>query len=241
MEHEELIEKYVQNKLSSKEELVFIQLLESDPAFKEKVTLHINLKKVIEYEDAVNFRNLIATIEEKVEKPIQKYSYTKWLVAASIALLLGLTYFFNMNQKADTDTLFAQNFEPYRNVIAPSIRSGSANHQDEKTLAFLAYDKGEYKTAIALFSKLYIKTKEPYYLFYKANALLKLERAKEAIPLLLEHLKTKDTLTQKTNWYLALAYIKLKERQKAKVILKKVIDNKSYKNKEAKELIDKFE
>ncbi len=239
MRHEELIEKYILNRLTSEEQLEFAKLLKSDSAFKEEVDLHTNLKKVIDYEDDANFRDLIVDLEEQVKKPKQKRSYTKWLAAASIVLLLGLTYFFNMGQKLSTDDLFAQNFEPYRNVVAPIVRSN--DQQDEKSLAFLAYEKGEYETAVTLFSKLYISTKEPYYLFYKANALLKLERANEAVPLLLEHLKTKDTLTEKTNWYLALAYLKIKDKQKAKELLKKVIANKSYKNKEAEKLLDKFE
>lgn len=241
MEHEELIEKYLQNKLSSEEELKFDRLLKNNLGFKDEVMLQSNLKRVIEHEDDVNFRNLITDIEEQVKNPKQKVNYTKWLVAASIALIFGLTYFFNMNQKVSTDELFAQNFEPYRNVIAPVIRGDNGNQEDEKTQAFLAYEKGEYETAITLFTKLYKSTKEPYYLFYKANALLKLERAQEAVPLLLEHLKTKDTLTEKTNWYLALAYLKIKDKPKAKKLLKKVIANKSYKNKEAKKIIDKFE
>ena len=240
MKHEELIEKYIQNKLSSQENLLLEELLKKDTQFKEEFTLHTNLKGVIEHDDDANFRTLISNLEQKAKQQSSKPSYTKWFVAASIALLLGLSYFFLPDQKtASTNELFASYFEPYRNVIAPIVRSNDL--QDEKALAFMAYEKGEYETAITLFSKLYNTTKEPYYLFYKANALLKLERAQEAVPLLLEHLKTKDTLTEKTNWYLALAYLKIQDKQKAKEVLKKVIANKTYKNKEAQKLMNEFE
>jgi len=239
MKREELIEKYIQNKLSPQEEIEVKELLKNDSSFKDEITFHSSLKNVSQYEDNANFRSLIKTLEKQAKAPQQKQSYTKWLAAASIILLLGLSYFLNMDQKLSTDELFAQNFEPYRNVVAPIVRSN--NQQDEKTQAFLAYEKGEYETAITLFTKLYKNTKEPYYLFYKANALLKLERAKEAVPLLLEHLKTKDTLTEKTSWYLALAYLKIEDKQKAKELLKKVIANKSYKNKEAQKLMNEFE
>ena len=69
----------------------------------------------------------------------------------------------------------------------------------------------------------------------------KLERAKEAIPLLLEHLKTKDTLTEKTYWYLALAYLKIEDKQKAKELLSTVIIKGAYKTKEAKQLLKDIE
>jgi len=239
MKREELLEKYIQNRLTSEEELKFANLLKSDISFKEEVALHTNLKKVVEKEDDTNFRNLVENIESREKKPRQKTSYIKWLAAASIVLLLGLSYFFNMEQKLSTDTLFAQNFEPYRNVIAPIVRS--TEQQDEKAIAFMAYEKGEYQNAIVLFTKLYTETKESYYLFYKANALLKLERANEAVPLLEQHLKTKDTLTEKTNWYLALAYLKLEDKQQARKLLNKVIADGLYKNKEAKKLLKEFE
>ncbi len=237
MEREKLLEKYIQNKLSQQEKIKFDTLLSNDGAFKKEVDFHMNLKKIARHEDDDNFRKLITDIE--TTKPRQSRNYTKWLAAASVVLLLGLTYFLTLDNKASHNELFTAYFEPYRNVIQP-IERGSPQ-QDEKTLAFTAYEKGEYKKAIKLFSKLYASTKESYYLFYQANALLKLEKATEAVPFLLEHLKTKDTLTEKSRWYLALAYLKLNNKEEAKKTLKKVISESNYKSKEAKELLEKFE
>ncbi len=239
MDNNYLIEKHLQNKLSSDEKLVFENLLKKDANFKKEVVFHSNLKKAIKQEDATNFRNFISNLEENVDIKNSKKPFFKWFAAASVVILLGLSYLLIPKQAVSTNVLFATYFEPYRNVVTPIVRG--TNDQDEKTLAFIAYEKGEYKTAVFLFSKLYTETKEPYYLFYKANALLKLERAKEAIPLLLHHLKTKDTLTAKTNWYLALAYLKTKEKQKAKTRLKKVISTNAYHHKEAKELLKKID
>lgn len=238
MEYATLIEKHIQNRLTSEEKLVFNELLKNNEAFKKEVALYANIKKVVTYEEDANFRNLISNLENKSNNATKKRSYTKWLVAASIALLLGLTYFMNTNNKATDNELFTSYFEPYRNVVHPIVRSNE--QQDKKAMAFIAYEKGDYKTAITLFTQLYSATKEPHYLFYKANALLKLEKANEAIPLLLEHLKTKDTLTEKTNWYLALAYLKIEDRTNAKKILEEVIANGKYKTKEAIELLKKI-
>lgn len=238
MDNNYLIEKYIQNCLSSQEELEFNTLLKTDANFKKEVDFQDNLKKVVKHEDDINFRNFITDLEDNVKESTSKRPFLKWFAAASITILFGLSYLLIPKQEVSTNALFASYFEPYRNVVAPIVRG--ENQQDEKTLAFIAYEKGEYKIAIVLFSKLYESTKEPYYLFYKANALLKLERAKEAIPLLLNHLKTKDTLTEKTKWYLALAYLKTKEKKKAKELLKRVITTNSYHNKEAKELLQKM-
>lgn len=239
-EQDQLIEKYIQNKLSAEEALMVNELLKNDINFKTELILQTNLKKVARKDDDTHFRNLIADIELKAknESRIKRRSYAIWLAAASIVLLLGLSYFFTMNQKPSTNDLFASYFEPYRNVVQPLERGNE--QQDKKTLAFLAYEKGEYEKAIDLFTDLYATTKEPYYLFYKANALLKLEKANEAVPLLIEHLKTKDTLAEKTTWYLALAYLKLNDKPNARLTLKKVIADGKYKATEAQELLKAF-
>jgi len=239
MKREILIEKFIQNRLSIDEKSTFNELLEKDDSFKKEVQLHVNLKKAIIKEDDSGFRNLISEIESKVKRPKQINSYTKWLVAASIIFLLGLSYFLTLEKKASTQELFASYFEPYRNVIQPMQRNG--DQQNEKEIAFMAYDQGEYEKAILLFSNLHASTKEPYYLFYKANALLKLERANDAVPLLLEHLKTNDTLTEKSHWYLAMAYLKLDDKVNAKLSLEKVITEGKYKTKEAEKLLKQFE
>jgi tetratricopeptide (TPR) repeat protein len=237
---EDLIEKYIQNRLSPEEALMVDELLQNDVNFEKELTLQANLKKAIKKDDDDQFRNLISEIESKakIENPQTKRSYVKWLAAASIVVLLGLGYFFTMDQTVSNNELFASYFEPYRNVIQPLERG--SERQDEKTLAFLAYEKGDYEKAIQLFTDLYNVTKESYYLFYKANALLKLEKANEAVPILLEHLKTKDTLTEKTTWYLALAYLKLNDKSNARITLKKVIADGTYKTLEAQKLLKAF-
>lgn len=239
MEHEALIEKYLQNRLSVEEKQLFDELLKNDIQFKEDVALHTNLKEVVEYDDDTNFKKLISNIESKAKSTLQKRNYTKWLVAASIVVLLGSFYVINLNKTVSSNKLFATYFEPYRNVIQPVERGNEM--QDKKTQAFTAYENGYFEEAITLFSELHITTNESYYLFYKANALLQLEQANESINLLLEHLKTNDILTQKTNWYLALAYLKIDDTENAKNTLQIVINSKMYKTEDAKALLKKLD
>ena len=238
MKQLDLIEKFIQNRLSSEEKLTFDELLNNDIDFKNEVAFHTNLKKAVKNNDDENFKNLISDLELKVKRQGQKHSYSKWLAAASIVLLLGLTYFLTIFNKPSTNDLFASYFQPYENVIFPIERS--SDQQGDKVLAFYTYQEGDYEAAILLFSRLYNSTKEPYYLFYEANALLQLDRANEAVPLLLEHLKTKDALTDKTKWYLALAYLKEQDKHNAKKYLREVIKDGNYKARDAKELLKKM-
>lgn len=240
MKNDELIEKYLENSLNAEEQAQFDTLLNEDASFKKEVAFHDNIKRVAEEKDTDDFRSMLSGFEEEHQptKVFKLQRYSKWLVAASVILIAGLTYVLTLSNPTSQE-LFAANFQPYENVVHPIVRG--TEEQDQKTKAFIAYETGDYKLAISLFSSLYENEKKPYYLFYKANALLKLERANEAIPLLKEHLQTKDTLNDKSTWYLALAYLRIDDKANAQKLLEEIIQSKKYKVEEAKKLLDQFE
>lgn len=241
MEREMLLEKYIQGELTEIEFQEFDALLKSDAGFKEEVEFHMDLKRVAEEEDDDAFKEIMSDFESEArnENSIKKRFPIKWLVAASIALTAGLAYFFTMDFPASTQDLFVSNFEPYRNVVHPIVRGEEG--QTKKTSAFIAYQTGDYKTALPILDELYTDTKEPYYLFYRANALIELNRAKEAVPLLQEHLRTNDTLVKNSHWYLAMAYLQLDDKENAKEMLQEVVKNGAYKVDEAQKLLDALE
>ncbi len=238
MKEHELIDKYITNSLNEEEHKVFDELMASNDNFKKEVHLVENLQKVAEVEDDAEVRELIAGFEAAHQPKPKRNNRKIWLVAASIAFLVALTYIFT-DKPVDTQLLFAENFQPYRNVVHPIVRGGE--QADLKTEAFKAYEKKAYKRALELFERLHKDTNEPYYLFYKANALLALNRPEEAITTFKDHLKTQDTLVQKTPWYLAMAYLKLEDLSMAKENLQKVISQGSYNAKKAQLLLDKLE
>jgi hypothetical protein len=238
MKQDVLIEKYLQNRLSPDEKRIFEELLEKDVDFKNEVTFQLNLKRVLQKEDEDSFRNLVSDLERKSSKPQSKRFFIMLTVAASIIIFLGLTYFLKISNKPTDNELFAAYFQPYENVIYP-IERGS-DQQTEEVLAFYTYEEGDYEAAAVLFSQLYNSSKESYYLFYEANALLQSDRASEAIPLLLEHLQSKDVLKEKTKWYLALAYLKEQDKRNAKKYLREVVKDGKYKARDAKKLLKKM-
>lgn len=236
MKEHELIDKYLTNSLNEEEQKVFDELMAGNDEFREEVRLIENLQKVAEVEDDAAARELIAEFEGAFQP--KRFNRKIWLVAASIAVLIAITYIFT-GQPVDSQLLFAENFEPYRNVVHPIVRGNE--QADLKTEAFKAYEKKAYKRALELFDRLHKDTGEPYYLFYKANALLALNRPEEAITTFKDHLKTQDTLVQKTPWYLAMAYLKLEDMSMAKETLEKVVSQDSYNAKKARMLLDKLE
>ncbi len=238
-----LIEKYLLNTLSKEERVLFDKLYLEDDSFKVEVEFQQDLKKAITKKDQEDFKKLIESIENNVSEIQNKNnikSFYKWFIAASLILFFGITFFVQFKNQYNPEVIFEENFIPYKNVIYPINRGAETNGQDLKILAFLAYEKGNYSKAVDLFTELYEQTNEPYYLFYKANALLKMDKAEEAIPVLKEHLKSKDTLKDKSNWYLALAYIKVADTKKAKELLNRISEKELYNYKKAKKILKKM-
>jgi len=241
MDREKLIEKYVQGQLTAEEQREFDGLIISEPGFKTEVEFHKNLKRVAEAEDDDNFRKLMTDFEQDAssENIKTKYFPTKWLVAASVIVLVGLGYFFMVLNQPTTQELFEENFTPYRNVDHPNERG--SQDEDLKTRAFTTYSKGEFESAVEMFSKLYESEKESYYLFYTANALIGHNEAIKAVPLLKEYISTSGEYTDESKWYLALAYLQLEDKNNAVVILKDLVTTGSFKVSESEELLQDLE
>lgn len=236
MDRQELVDKYLQNRLNEEEQILFDSLLKEDAEFRSEVQFMEDVQAVSRQEDELSFREQLSNFEKESNKQSSAGNYTKWLVAASIVLVVSLSYVFWPKPQESMEQIFVEHFEPYRNVIQPVVR-GEEQQKNEKQLAFQYYEQRKYDKAIVLFDKLYSTSKEPYYLFYKANALIQLNRAKEAIPLLEAHLKTKDTLAEKSPWYLAMAYLKMNDKNNTKKWLKLVVKQQKYKADTAQKLL----
>jgi len=228
MNSQELIEKYFLGKLTDKEQEAFNTFLKTDNTFKKEFRFQQNLQKIIETNEDVSFKKKLQHYENEFQP--KKKSYTKWLAAASIALILATSYFL-IFQNTTNETLFAENFEPYRNVIQPIVR-GSVS-KDIKTKAFVAYENGRYEDASKYFSEISVNKNEAYAIFYLANSNLALNKTSEAIKLLEEYISLNGDLIEKAHWYLALAYIKENNSQAAKKTFQKIINSKSYNHKKA--------
>ena len=239
LDKDQLIAKFLTRSLSKEEQLRFDTMLSEDASFRAEVALLQDLNKVAEAEDDAMAKEMVAGFEAEHHNKKGTGKTRIWWVAASLALLLSIGYLVIQETPANTQELFVENFEPYRNVIHPITR---ASQQDDlKTQAFAYYEQGKYDEALALFIKLYNNTETPHYLFYQANALLQLNRPKEAITALQIHLKTRDTLTQKSHWYLAMAYLKLNDVTNAKKNLEQVVLENKYNVEKAKSLLKKLD
>lgn len=239
--NETLIEKKFSNDLTEAELLEFKKLYETNDAFKQEVDFLKNVQRVSETEDDALFRNQLTTYETEIS-PKKVFLNSKWIkpfsaIAAIFIITISISLF--MNKDINNDSLFSSYFEPSKNVSAPIVRSEKDEHLTNR--AFIAYSEADYQQATSLFQKAFEQTGNSELLLYEGNALLAMDKVTEAIEVFKTHLTYSDALTNRTHWYLALAYVKSNQLDKAKQELTIYIDSEEkFKKTETKSLLKKL-
>ncbi|MEH6537037.1 MAG: hypothetical protein V7719_11625 [Psychroserpens sp.] len=236
MDKKELIAQYITKNLSHEGQKEFDHLMVTDTEFAKEVTFQDNLKTVIEKEEHDSIKLQLQGFEAEENST---FNYKNWFVAATVVVLLGLSSFWYFNSSIDTEKLYVENFEPYRNVVQPIVRGETKT--DLKTKAFRAYETKNYTEALQYFNQLLKEKPDETIAFYKANVLLKLNKTEEAIIIFKNNLKTPDSLDAKNNWYLALAYLQLNDIESAKHILANLNANSSFKSEATKRLLQQLD
>jgi len=235
-----LIEKYFSNCLSNEELKEFESLYNNNVEFKKEVDFLANIKIVSGLEDNESFKTTLKSFEsQKKHKNLFSINpYTITTVAA--ILIIGLFISFYWVNKPNSNDLFATYFEPSINVSVPIVRSEDS--QNITNEAFIAYAEKDYKNASILFEKAYnSNNNNSELLFYEGNALLASGSTKDAIEKFKNHLKFQDSLTNRSHWYLALAYLKMNDLDNAKKQLDIFINTtENFKKEDAKSLLNKL-
>ena len=177
-----------------------------------------------------------------------------WLAAASIAVLGVAVYWIAFKNNDNTpEKLLAAYYEPKINTWTKSLRDIEERKKQrqlaiekygevEGTQLFNAltlYDNGAFEQASKAFNALHLQNDTLY--LYQANALLKADKATEAIAVL-DRISPTSLNHKEAQWYLAMAYLKLKNIEKTKDILRGLSTegNKGYQAK-SKDLLKRLE
>ncbi|MBQ4818834.1 hypothetical protein [Aquimarina sp. MMG016] len=244
MEREELIDKFLQGTLAPEEKDNFNRLLDTDPDFKNDFEIIKDLNTVSGSLDREDLKKVMNDFETKIAnnntKIVSLYNYKKLLVAASIVLIVAIGAFSIFNPfVTNPESLYAENFEPYRNVVTPIVRG--ENSDNAEIIAFTSYESKNFETAASQLGELFSSTNKPHFLLYQANSLMALDKTEEAIPLLEKHIEFNDQLVLRSKWYLALAYLKKDQKAKSVILLKDIVKAGSFKQSSAEALLKKLD
>ena len=177
---------------------------------------------------------------QQIEKKNNSFFSKKWLIAASVLVIVSLSGLLLLPSEKSSDELFASYFEPYTNVIAPISRSDKKKSTLE--IAFKNYENKKYAEALKGLEKSITKENKTALHLFIAVTNLKLENTNKAIAILEENLNNSNTWKDKYLWYLSLAYLKENKTEKAietLKILSKEVNN--FKKVETLSLLKKLE
>ncbi|MBD0852550.1 tetratricopeptide repeat protein [Maribacter arenosus] len=240
MDKEELLYKFFSNQLTSEEEKTFQELLETDKEFKAQFEFENDLKRVIKKNEKENLKHKLIGFEKEINAKDKnnpsKWTFKNWSIAASIALLVGLGWIaYNTFSGPDYNKLYATNFEAYPNTVYTITRSDG--DQSLERDAFAAYEASNYEKAVTAFLELKIEGSSTHTDFYLAQSYLYLGKDQEAIEALKSTILNDAEFKAEAHWYLSLAYLKSKNKEKAIATLKGLIENFDYNKERAQALL----
>lgn len=188
--------------------------------------------------------------EEKKEdeasgaKIIQLRRYRKRLfyplaVVASFAVLVITAQLVFFPSPLTPEQIFAANFEVApNNVVTPS--RDAEEKKPPIWSAYQAYDNQKFAEAAALFEQTIDKSEYRITdLFHLGNCYLVLEEWDQAITALEEVVNAQTSKSEEAKWYQALAYLRVGENEKAKLLLEKITD--SERTKQVRKILKKLE
>ena len=236
----EQLEDFWKGTISEADRLALENRFETDLDFRKKageLKLFTEGLRVLKERE---MRQHIKDINTKLP-PFDPPSSTNWLkigiVALAIALAAFAVWFFMIREEElPLSPMVAAYFEPYP---ALGITRGE-DDKNIKTEALRTYAVGDFKKAIPLLQRAFIVEKDTMLLFYRSIAFIGRGQPSNAV-IILEGLHTSKTVpTDLVEWYLALAYIEVDEKEKALLLLKKVSNTEGGNQAKAIELIDKI-
>lgn len=212
-----LFENYLSNELSAEEKINFEKQLVEDPefasAFEIFKELHLHLENKFGNEQELKaFKKNLKSISKdhfKTKKPkVVAFKPWQYAIAASVAILVGLFVFQNINPS----------FEDYNNPeMATFIERGDVN--ENLKLAQDAFNAKNYKTTIPYFEAILNSTKTPEIQYFYAVSLLEDNQFQKAETNLSELKSGNSIYKNKATWYLALSKLKQEDYKSCKEIL----------------------
>jgi predicted Zn-dependent protease len=241
-----LIERYFDGLLNATEMSDFKQRLVTDTDFKALFDTYQDAINAIHLAGQDEITALLKAEQAKLKAsqaptPLKKaekkpFILRGWLAAASIAMFALAAYWFVFREKpVQLSPLVAAYFKPY-----PAI--GITRGGDEQNIrleALKTYAGNDYKHAIPLLQKAFDVEQDSLLLLYKSIAHIGNGEATQAQPIL-ESLQNHTSLTETAQWYLALAYIESKNKEKALPLLQNTLSAEGSYQQAAQELLEKI-
>jgi tetratricopeptide (TPR) repeat protein len=254
---EKLIDNFLFEKLTDNEQIEFDKLLEEDAEFKEEVNLmrHVvtglekrgecaALKEIQTLTSKKEFEKILLKAKRAHRKKSRRVLFSLITIGVAAAMLIFI--YIGMQPAYSTDSLCKEYYETtlYENI---PVRDGGLLSNEQLSLKAEAtelYKEGQYAQALELYNQLKVeidsKDIPEDILFYSAICLIEGGRYDDAIERLKRLYDEGVYFSDKAGWNLALCYLIKRDREDAKHILTKLIEEKTEYEIKGNELLSKI-
>jgi tetratricopeptide (TPR) repeat protein len=214
----EAIEKFIFQQMNAEETAAFTKKLNSDLALQHKLeTVKLLLVGIQEAElekKLEEFHNgMLSTKKNRFQQPTKTFAIKKWLVAASVLVIVGLGMLLFWNRDTKGEKLFAAYFQPEPGLI--SEMGTSDNYLFNR--AMVDYKIGDYDAALLTWESLLASKPENDTLnYFIGSAWLAKEKEETAIAHFKKVIANENSFFKNDAlWYTGLALLKSNKKMEA--------------------------
>ncbi len=231
-EQDILVDNYLNGDVSEEE---FQSALKKHPELKDLLELHRDVDRFFAEEESSDYEKFVRS----AIAPQQKRRFlipNPLLAAAMIAVVFGFFFamYYLLDEPMSAQEVFASHFEAYESV---GLQRGNDAYDEHYQMALLLYDQERYEEAIRYFES---SQKMPSLGgLYLGISYLAVGESQKAIDSLTPFAVDKSLIQDAARWYLALAYVQMDARDKAKNELAPLANNpNSHWYEKAKDLVE---
>lgn len=238
MKYNDQIEAYLDGEMTAQEKQRFESELDKDKELNSELELRRQVNQAISESDVLDLRATLRNIHHSKPDAISQHRKGKlfgiqWQYAAAaifgLLLVSSLTiYLLNVNRAFSSQELYSMYYQPDDAVMV--MRSGETDSDNLLVEALTKYEQQDYEGALQLFKK---DQSNLLVHFYSGLAYMEIDKFEEAIHSFQVIIDNNDNLfIEQAKWYQALSYLKIDEKDKAKLLFQDVTKyNSIYKDK----------
>ena len=228
----ELIHSYIRGTLEKEEYDSISERIQEDTEFANMVDQERMLLSSIVHAEREKMKEEFSQLSTRKNRP----GFYLRIAAALIPFMIVGLYF--ILTTSNTNQLYDTYYEKYGVYEFGSERGENEVNEQEKQ-AFQAYRNGAYEEAIPLLQSLIASDKNPGYQFYLGLCYQELEQYKRAIEVLSE-VDRNSKYHDLSEWYEALAYLKIGDKKIPKLMLEGLAEKDSALGRKAKQLVEEL-
>jgi len=223
MDNFDLIERYIQDKLTPEEKVLFEDRLEKEPALRnEKDEIADLILGVESYglKQKLHKRRIGEKSSAKTVKLKPKSSFRKLAIAASIAAIFFCGWFVLNPTKDSRKDLFVQAFSPDPGLPTPMSETKNYNFYD----AMVEYKVGNYEKAIEIWNSNVNNVEKDTINYYLGMAHINAGKLDLAHDYLFS-IENESAFYEKSKWFLLSILIRQEKYKEAKTLIKSIPSN----------------